>query len=62
MTKEWSTKIVNFMTPGAGVLMLMRGHISQNSEYALSSSLLIYSLLIAIVVLRELYAAFQCHC
>ena len=28
MTKEGSTKIINFMTPGAGVLMLGRGHIS----------------------------------
>ena len=28
MTKEGSTKIVNFMTPGAGVLVLGRGHIS----------------------------------
>ena len=28
MTKEGSTKIVNFMTPGAGVPVLGRGHIS----------------------------------
>ena len=28
MTKEGSTKIVNFMTPGAGVLVLGCGHIS----------------------------------
>ena len=28
MTKEGSTKIVNFMTPRAGVLMLGCGHIS----------------------------------
>ena len=28
MTKEGSTKIVNFMTHGAGVLVLGRGHIS----------------------------------
>ena len=26
MTKEGSTKIVNLITPGAGVLMLGRGH------------------------------------
>ena len=26
MTKEGSTKIVNFMTPGAGVLVLGHGH------------------------------------
>ena len=28
MTKIGSTKIVNFMTPGAGALALGRGHIS----------------------------------
>ena len=28
MTKEGSTKIVNFKPPGAGVLVLGRGHIS----------------------------------
>ena len=28
MTKEGSTKIVNFMTPGVGVLVLGQGHIS----------------------------------
>ena len=28
MTKEGSTKIVNFMTPGAGVLVLGSGHVS----------------------------------
>ena len=28
MTKEGSTKIVTFMTPGAGVLVLARGNIS----------------------------------
>ena len=28
MTKEGSTQIVQFMTPGAGILMLGRGHIS----------------------------------
>ena len=28
ITKEGSTKIVNFMTPGAGVLVLGCGHIS----------------------------------
>ena len=28
MTKEGSTKIFNFMTPGAGVLVLGHGHIS----------------------------------
>ena len=28
MTTEGSTKIVNFMTPGAGVLVLGHGHIN----------------------------------
>ena len=28
MTKDGSTKIVNFMTPGAGVLVLVCGHTS----------------------------------
>ena len=27
MTKEGSTKIINFMTPGVGLLVLGRGHI-----------------------------------
>ena len=57
MTKEGSSQIVNFMTPGAGVLMLGRGHISHYSEYVLSSTLSIYSTLIAIV-LRDYDAAF----
>ena len=60
MTKEGSTKIVNFMTPMAEVLMLGRGHISHFSEYVLSSTLSIYSTLIAIV-LREYDAAFRYH-
>ena len=36
--KEVSTKIINYMTPGLGVLMLGRGHMSY-SENALSSTL-----------------------
>ena len=48
MTKEGSTKIVNFMTPGAGALVLGCGHISHYSEYVLSSTLSIYFPLIAI--------------
>ena len=51
MTKEGSTKIVNFTTPRAGVLMLGRGRISHFSEYVLSSTLSIYSTLIAIVLI-----------
>ena len=37
MTKKGTTKIVNLMTPGAGVLMLKFGHISHYSESALFS-------------------------
>ena len=58
MTKEGSTKIVNFNTPMAGVLVLGRGHISHFSEYVLSSTLSIYSTLVAIV-LRDYDAAFR---
>ena len=58
MTKEGSTKIVNFMTHGAGVLMLGCGHISNYSEYVLTLS--IYSTLIAIV-LWDYDAAFLYH-
>ena len=57
MTKEGSTKIVNFMTFRAGVVMLECGHISHNSEYVLSSTLSIYSTLIA-SVLRDYDAVF----
>ena len=56
MTKEGSTKIVNFMTPGVGVLMLGRGHISHYS-----STLSVYNTLIAIV-LKDYDAAFLYHC
>ena len=62
MSKEGSTNIVNFITPGAGVLMLGRGHIRVNhyGEYVLSSTLSIYSTLIAIV-LSDYDAAFLYH-
>ena len=49
MTKTWSTIIVNLMTHGSGVLMLGRNHISHYSGNALSSTLSIYSTLIAFV-------------
>ena len=51
MTKEGSTKIINFMTPRAGVRMLGLA-ICHYSEYVhvLSSTLSIYSTLIAIVL------------
>ena len=48
MPKEGSTKIVNVLILGAGVLMLGRGHVCHYSECA-SSTLSIYSTLIATV-------------
>ena len=51
MTKEGPTKIVNFMTHGAGILMLERDLISHYGEYALSSDLSVYSRLVAIALL-----------
>ena len=39
MTKEGTTKIVNFMTHGAGILILGCGHISHYTDYASSSTL-----------------------
>ena len=33
MTREGSTKIVNFVTPGAGVFVPGRGHISYRMKY-----------------------------
>ena len=61
MTEEGSTKIINVMTPGVGVLMLGCGYMGHYSEYALSSTLSIYITLIAIV-LREYNTAFLRHC
>ena len=61
MTKEGSTKVVNFMTPGVGVLMLGRCHISQHSEYLLSCTLSIYLTLIAIM-LMDYGASILYHC
>ena len=44
MTKEESTKIVNFMTPGTWVLLLGRGHISHIEKMHYSfKNLLLYS-------------------
>ena len=43
MTKEGSTKIVNFMTPGARVLVLGNGHISHIMKmHYLFKKLLLY--------------------
>ena len=39
MTTERSTKIVNFMTPGAGVLVLGRGYISHKVKMHRSDKL-----------------------
>ena len=50
ITKKGSTKIVNFMTPDDGGLMLRCSSISRYREYALSSTLSICSTLIAIVL------------
>ena len=44
MTKEGSTKIVNFMTPEAGVLVLGCGHISHKVKiHYFFINLLLYS-------------------
>ena len=44
MTKEGSTEIVNFMTPGAGFLVLGRGHISHIVKmHYFFKNLLLYS-------------------
>ena len=50
MTKEGSIVILNFLTPGAGVLMLGRDHISLYSKNVSSSTQSIYSTLIANVL------------
>ena len=41
MTKKGSTKIVNFMTPNVGVLVLGRGDISENALFLKKSSSLL---------------------
>ena len=44
MTKEGSTKILNFMTPSAEVLVLGRGHISHKVEmHYFFKNILLYS-------------------
>ena len=42
MTKEGSTKIINFLTPGAGVLVL--GRHRENSENAFSLKIFLSTL------------------
>ena len=67
ITKEDSTKIINFMTHVAGVLLLgcvfqnYKFHMSHYSEYVLSSILSIYFTLI-VDVLKDYDAAFLYHC
>ena len=60
MTKEGSTKILFFMTIGAVVLIIVRGHISHYREYVVSSTLS-KKQHIDSIVLREYDAAFQYH-
>ena len=60
MTKEGSTKIVNFMAPRAGDLIIGRGHISHYGEFVVSSPLSLYSTLLAIL-LSDYDAAFLYH-
>ena len=45
MTKEGSTKIVNFMTPGAEVIVLGHGHMSHivKMHYSFFKNFLLYS-------------------
>ena len=50
MNKKASTKIVYFITPGAGFRMLECGNKSHYSEYKVSSTLSIYNILIAFVL------------
>ena len=61
VTREGSVRIVNFITFGAGGLVLGRGNVGHYSEYALYSALSVCITLIA-VVLRGISAAFLCHC
>ena len=61
MTKDGFTKIVNLMIPGAGALMLGYGQVSHYSEYAVASTLSIYSTLVAIVS-RDYDAAYLFYC
>ena len=59
-TKEGAARIVNYITIGALGLMLERVYISHYSEYALSCTLLIYIIFIAII-LKEYNAAVLCN-
>ena len=60
VTKEGSTKIVNFMESVAGICIVGCGHLSHFSDYELSSTLSIYSILVAILF-RELMLLFQAN-
>ena len=50
ITKKGYSKIVNFMSHGAGVLMLWRDHLSHYSEYALYSTPSTYNTLFVVVL------------
>ena len=56
MTKEGCTKNLNFMSNGAGALVLGCGHLGHCSEYVLSSTLSVYSHWL------NYYAAYLYHC
>ena len=66
-TKEWSSEIVNFMTPGAWGLVSGRGHTFKNFSTLEDGSdnhkktVLIMCLLIPIAKSGYI-AAFICHC
>ena len=55
MTKEASTLIVNFMTPGAGVLMLGHGHISYIVKYLVHVGVMNISIKMYLIVVCHWY-------
>ena len=61
ITKEGSTKTVNFLTPSAELDVIGRCHVRYIGEYAISSTLWIYTIFI-VIVLSDYNAAFLCHC
>ena len=66
MTREGSTKIVNFMTPVARVLVQGSGHIIKSLYWICvifySINIYICSTLVELSNLRDYNAAFLCHC
>ena len=65
MTKEGSSKIVNFMTPGAGVLLLGHGHLSHIVKmhyfFKISFSLLSQALICSIDDYGRVYQNCKFH-